>query len=292
MKTQFKFKTLFIVVIAGSVVLYSCSEPAENISNDDYQAEEVTEVIEPIVYDTNSPESMLNAVAAACGGMDQLKALNDISFDYHYLKPDGKKDISVEKYIFDNEVSWANYSVHEENVSPDLEGNIVQYFDGEKAFAYNNGEALSDPKVVGTSQFLRQANYMWFTMMFKLTDPGTIHKYMGQEDVDGTVYDLVNVSYDPAVTGKEQNDIFILYINPETHMVESFKFSLPAFGIEAPILLAKLTYEEIEGLQIVTRREMMAPSPDGNGMVPMVEQLLKNIKFNNGFTAEVLSKEI
>ena len=169
---------------------------------------------------------------------------------------------------------------------------MVQFFNGEKSSVYNNGEAVEDPKVVGTGQFLRQANYMWFTMMFKLTDPGTIQEYKGQEEIDGVTYDVVMVTYDSESTGKEQNDTFILHINPETKMVESFNFSLPAFGVEQPVLLAKLTYTEIDGIHVISNREMFAPAPDGSGMTPMVSQTLENIKFNNGFTEEQLSKDI
>ena len=75
-------------------------------------------------------------------------------------------------------------------------------------------------------------------------------------------------------------------------MVESFKFSLPAFGVEAPVLHAQLTYEEIDGIQVITKRIMTAPSPDGTEMLPLVDQQLSNIKFNNGFTTEQLRKDI
>ena len=75
-------------------------------------------------------------------------------------------------------------------------------------------------------------------------------------------------------------------------MVESFYFSLPAFGFDKPVLHAKLTYEEIDGIMVITRRIMSSPLPDGSGMTLMVDQRLENIKFNNGFTAAQLSKDI
>jgi len=37
---------------------------------------------------------------------------------------------------------------------------------------------------------------------------------------------------------------------------------------------------------------MTGPAPDGNGMVPMLDQQLKNIRFNNGFTASQLRQDI
>lgn len=277
-----------VLIIIG--MLFSCNNAEKR--TEENTTENLKENIEKVVYDIESPKSMLLAVSEACGGIDKLRSLNDVEFDYHYLSPDGKSEVSKERYIFDNEISWARYSVHELNVSPDLEGNIVQFYDGESITVHHNGKALNDSTAIGTGQFLRQANYMWFNMMFKLSDPGIIYKYEGQKEIEGTKYDVVNVTYDPEVTGKEQNDIFVVYINPETHMVESFDFSLPVWGIMEPVLHAQLTYEEIDGIMVITRRLMTGPDPNGNGMVPMIDQQLKNIRFNNGFTAAQLRQDI
>jgi len=276
------------LIIAG--VFISCNN-AEN-KTEKTVTENKEESVEKVLYDTGSPKSMLLAVSEACGGIDKLRSLNDVEFDYHYLSPDGKSEVSKERYIFDNEISWARYSVHELNVSPDLEGDIVQFYDGESITVHHNGIALNDSTAIGTGRFLRQANYMWFNMMFKLSDPGIIYKYEGQKEIEGAKYDVVNVTYDPEVTGKEQNDIFVVYINPETHMVESFDFSLPVWGIMEPVLHAQLTYEEIDGIMVITRRIMTSPDPNGNGMVPMIDQQLKNVRFNNGFTAAQLRQDI
>jgi hypothetical protein len=43
---------------------------------------------------------------------------------------------------------------------------------------------------------------------------------------------------------------------------------------------------------VITRRIMTGPDPDGKGMVPMLDQQLKNIRFNNGFTATQLHQDI
>ncbi len=269
-------------------IFISCKQKKESDSPD---VETVKEE-KVIVYNTEDPKTIINAIAEATGGIDNLKALKDVSFNYSYVQPDGKKDLSEERYIFDNEISWAKYTDHDINVAPDLEGEVIQFYDGEKAFVYNNGTAVEDPALVGVGQFLRQANYMWFTMMFKLGDPGTIHEYQGQETIDGKTFDKLHVTYDPEVTGKAENDIYILYVNPETHIVEQFKFSLPAFKVLEPVLLAKLTYQDIDGIKVISRREMFAPAPDGSGYGLLVDQNTTNVKFNNGFTAEGLSKII
>ena len=285
--TNMKQKTVLIATSICALTVFNSCKQKETATQP--QEEAVVKQAPAVVYDTNNPKTIVNAVAKATGGLDNLKALKDVVFDYHYVQPDGKKDISQERYIFNNEISWAKYTQHDINVAPQLKGNVIQFFDGKKAFVYNEGKAIADPNIVGVGQFLRQANYMWFTMMFKLGDPGTIHKYQGQEVVDGKTYDKIFVTYDAAVTGKKENDVYILYVNPKTHLVDQFKFSVPAFKIVEPILLAKLTYQNIKGIQVITRRQMFSPNPKGEGYVPMVDQKTINVKFNNGFTASQLA---
>jgi len=255
---------------------------------DTKKIEKVVQKVENI-YSTENPKSMLIEASKILGGFDTLKKLNDVSFTYNYVSPDGKKDVSVEKYIFQDEISWAKYTTHEINVAPNAEGDVVQFFDGKSATTHIAGEPNTDPQNVGTSQFLRQANYMWFTMMHKLTDPGTIHEYLGQEELNGVKFDKVLITYDAKAVGKEVNDTYIVYINPETKIIEQFKFSLPAFKVDAPVLLAKCTYTDFKGVKIITKREMFSPTKDGE-YTPMVTQTLEDIKFNNGYTKESLMK--
>lgn len=281
---------LLTALTISTVLFFSGCKQQTNQSTEN--TEVATPESEAAVYDIKNPASMIRALADAAGGIDNLKALNDVQYEYHYVNPDGRKDVSVERYIFDNEISWARYTTHQVNVFPDSEEPVVQFYDGAKCTLFKGGTAVEDADAIGLAHFLRQANYMWFNMMFKLGDPGTIYEYLGQETVDGKSYDKLKVTYNPEITGKAQNDIFILYINPATHIVELFNFSLPLFLVNEPVLLAKLTYTEIDGIQVITKREMFGPAPDGSGMVPMLEQNTLNVKFNNGFTVEQLREDI
>jgi len=279
-----KIKFLLFSIVSCTIIM-SCKPTTQKETKVETPKEEKQDL-----YTTNNPKGMLIEVSNTLGGLDGLKKLHDVSFEYYYEQPDGKKDISEERYIFEGEASWGKYITHQINAAPTLEGDIVQFYNGKDTKVYNNGKPIEDPQLIGMSQFLRQANYMWFTMMHKLTDPGTIHSYLGQEEVDGVTYDKVKISYDPAVTGKEQNDIYIVYINPTTRIVEHFTFSLPAMKVMEPVLLAKLTYENINGIKVITKRNMLAPTPEGE-YTPLVDQSLKNIKFNNGYTVENLSTD-
>ena len=78
------------LIITG--MFFSCNNAEKK--TEEVTTENLKETIEKVVYDIESPRSMLLAVSEACGGMDKLKSLNDVEFDYHYLAPDGKSEIS------------------------------------------------------------------------------------------------------------------------------------------------------------------------------------------------------
>lgn len=285
-----KKRTISYSILSIGFLMFSCQPSSAPETEESMSIEEPT--IETVAYDTNDVSSMLLAVAEANGGQKQFRANKNVQYDYYYLNPDGTKDVSVERYIFENEASWAKYTTHEVNFSPELEGDIIQFYDGKEISCHVNGEKVEDPSVTGTAQFLRQANFMWFNIMFKLSDPGTIAEYQGRKEHEGSMYDMVYLSYDSASTGKAQNDSYIFYINPKSHLVDYFNFSLPAMGVNVPVLFAELEYQEIEGVQVVTNRKMYGPDPETGELGMMLEQKLENVSFNNDFTTESLSKSI
>ena len=234
---------------------------------------------------TPNPTELIQKMEAAMGGWDLLWSQNDVEFQYDYIYADGKADLSTERYIFEGEHSWAKYTQHDINAMPGTEGEVVQSLVNNKAACTLSGEAMSDAQVVGGTDFLRRANYFWFTMFFKLSNPGTVHKYLGTEAIAGTDYHKVSVTYESDKTGKEQNDEYIIYINQQTMLVDQFFFSLPAMGVNAPVLKMTVEYEEINGLKLPTKRYVYQPGEDGQPKAdPFLTQISKNVKFNNGFT--------
>jgi len=124
-------------------------------------------------------------------------------------------------------------------------------------------------------------------MIYKLEDNSTIYKYKGTQHVNGVDYEKVSLTYDNGMTQKSADDEYILYFNPKTHMLDLFYFSLPAFGVQTPILKMELTYEQIQGIYVPTRRKSYAPNPETGEYSMNGEYTFKNVKFNNGFTVDV-----
>ncbi len=233
---------------------------------------------------------MLKDAAMATGGWDKLYSMNDVSYDYDYrYVGTGKADVSEERYIFEGEHSYGRYSQHDINVAPGMEGEAVQSLVKGEPVIVVGGKMKTEPEMIGGTDFLRRANYYWFTMPYKLNDPGVIATAKGTESIDGTDYEVVNVTFDKDITGKEVNDEYILYLNPETKLIDRFYFSLPAMGVNAPVILMENEYEDIDGMKIVTTRRIYQPGENGQlPDEPQLVQKLTNVKFDNGFTAEDL----
>ena len=121
--------------------------------------------------------------------------------------------------------------------------------------------------------------------MYKLKNPGTNYKYLGTEKVNDITYDKVSLTYDADITKKEKNDEYILYFNPDTHLIDLFYFSLPDWGINDPILKMTLDYEIIDGIYLSTVRKSYGPNEKGEYSLNGIYSS-KDIKFNNGFKAE------
>lgn len=234
--------------------------------------------------DAKSAE-LLDAMEAVNGGYKTLAAKQDVEFHYIYDNFEKGKDVSTERHIFNGEQSWASYEQHDINVLPGKEGIVLQSLVDDKPSITLAGAAITDPKAIGGTVFLRKVNFYWFTMMYKLRDSGTNYKHLGTEKVGDVSYDKVSLTYSSDITKKEQNDEYILYFNPETHLVDQFMFSLPAFGVNKPVLKMTLVYENIDGILVSTIRKGSMPNEKGE-YVPLGDFTFSNVKFNNGFKKE------
>ncbi len=284
MKTNF----LGIFAIANILLVLSCAQKTKETTE---TTKEIIEVMEKSpVYDPNDPQTVLAAIEYAHGGWGDLWKKGDVEYTYHYHNPSLKKtDLSTERYIFANEASFGHYTQHEINAMPNAKGTVSQCFDGKKTVVMVNGEKTDDAQGNAVGDFLRRANYFWFVMPYKLNDAGTIATYQGQETYDNAVYDKIHVTYDSTITGKEQNDIYILYVNPETKMIDRFYFSLPFLGVNEPVLIGDYSYEDVDGQKIATKRTYYMPNEKGEySEEPSLVQTLSDIKFGNGFTVDNL----
>lgn len=223
------------------------------------------------------------AVEAVGGGMAALKAKNDVR--YKYTQRDlsqNKADVSIEKYLFDGELSRATYLEHDLYVMPDRPGEVVQIYDGENVRVLLDGELVEDPQALQMAEFNRKTNFYWFAMMHKLLDPGLDYQYEGYEEIDGVNYDKVRVTFGEGVG--DVQDTYLLYINPETHLVDRFLFTVMDFGMDQPFMMF-VEYEEVDGVKLPARRRYAQSNWQGEIVGDKwTEEIMEDIEFGVGLT--------
>jgi len=235
------------------------------------------------------PKELIEIMTEVTGNYEKLKSLQDVVYTYTVTDTsNGKSDISIEKYIFDGELSWAVYSKRENYVFPQVEGEVVHGYNGSDAWATINGKLVEDPEILKFTDFFRKTNFFWFAMMQKLLDPGINYSYEGKRNVNGIDYDIVIISYEQGVG--DVSDKYLLYINPKTHLVDQFLFTVLDFNITEPYLM-KVEYEEVYGVQLPARRKATTSNWNGDILGDVwLEEIMTEIKFNNGLNKSIFDK--
>lgn len=237
--------------------------------------------------DAQTAESLIAKVVEANGGKDALHQLKDVSFDYTFEVKDNKVvDVSKERYIFDGEVSFAQYTTRQIYALPQMPGDTyTQFFNGNNSISKMDGKVITEEQPAFYGHILRKTNYYWFAMMFKLSDPGVNHKLLADRNVDGTNYKVVEMTFGENI-GESSKDKYILYINPKTYRVDQFLYNATGFGVVEPSIM-KLKYEKVNGIYLSTYRKYAPADWDGNVKgTSWTEQITKNVKFNNGYNLE------
>lgn len=262
--------TLFTTFIL-SMLFLSCN----NKSQSSLQREAIP------TYQNKGHELIYKMVQKA-GNYDALLKHKDVVYTYTYQTPDGKTDISTEKYIFDGELSYGAYNQHERTL-PDLKGQIEQGYDGNGYWLKHNGKNVTDPDQLKRVAFNRPTNFYWFAMIPKLLDPGLNYEYIGEKTIDGSAYDIVKVSFNSPAD--KPTDIYQLYINKQTSLADQFLFTVADFGVMDTPLLMKIEYEKIGDILIPTKRTYKKSTWDAVvSDDPWIKVTWSNIKFDNGLS--------
>ena len=267
-------RILIAICITAILTLSSCKQ---NIKKD------ITEIKPAIATNNiqfkNKAHQLVYQTVEKTGNYSKLSSKKDVIYTYTYKTPDGKTDTSTEKYIFNNELSYGLYTKHERTLTH-LSGNIEQGYDGKEFWLKNNGKIILDSVALKRVAFNRPTNFYWFTMIQKLLDPGVNYEYLKEENIDNNEYDIVKITFNSK--DNKPKDVYQLYINKNTKLIDQFLFTVVDFGKTDPFLM-KLQYENIEGLLIPTKRKYK--NSNWNAEVtnkPWIFVNWTNIKFNNG----------
>ncbi|THH34921.1 DUF6503 family protein [Neolewinella litorea] len=217
-------------------------------------------------------EQVMNAV-----GLEAMQSLHDVEYLYH--SGDTK---SLERYIFDGEVSYGRTRTDSGRI-------VEQYHNGRTTTVIVDGQLTREPTEVSRALFRRKTNYYWLMMMHKLRDPGVEHTYVGTRTIEGIPYEVVDMTFGEGVG--LARDRYRLFVNPYTHLVDRFLYTVAAADRLTPTLM-QVTYGCFpEGVRLpeVSRSHPASDwegelSADGEWRVSHRD----GFRFNNGFTAETI----
>lgn len=211
----------------------------------------------------NAARQLLNEMVDAMGGIENYRAIKDVTFTYNYRDlTNGNADISIEKYLYNGEWSRAEYHTHNKNIFPDKEGPVIQSWNGEEAWLMVEGGFVTDEFHLKMVDFSRKTAFFWFNMMYKMLDSGTIHKSLPNRKYEGKEYQIVEVTYEENIG--DTQDRFVLYIDPVSKLVEHFLFSNTHFSKDAPPRMMHVEFQEVEGMKFPKRMYYESADWDGN----------------------------
>jgi len=269
-------KTKLLLSIAIIFSILSCKN-----ENNTTQQQNTLSKKENLKEFENKAHELVYIMTQKVGTYDQLMAKKDVIYTYTYQTPDGKSDISTEKYIFNGEFSYGRYTKHERNLT-DLEGEIEQGYDGNEFWLKQNGQIITDPISLKRVAFNRPTNFYWFTMMQKLLDPGLQYEYIKEQTINDKPYDVVKVTFDSK--DNKATDIYQLYINKDTKLVDQFLFTVMDYDITEPFLM-EVEYENIEGMLLPTKRRYKNSNWDAEvSNKPWILVNWSDIKFDNNLS--------
>ncbi len=275
-----------ILIITG-LLLTACNQTTATKTETVAPTATVEEKVTEMTF-VNKGHELVYELCKKTGDYQALKEKKDVVYTYTYQTPDGKTDISTEKYLFDGELSYGAYKKHQRTL-PNLEGLIEQGYDGENYWLKHNGEVLENDAYLKRVAFNRPTNFYWFAMMPKLLDPSVVYDYKGEKTIEDKTFDVVKVSFESA--DNKPTDIYQLYINKATGMIDQFLFTVADFGVMDTPNLMQLQYETIDGIQIPTKRQYKKSNWDAEVTdQPWIYVTWSDINFNNQLTKEDFQK--
>ncbi len=205
-------------------------------------------------------KQVISDMIETVGGKANFYKLKNVTYDYEYINPKAPMTLkSHETYVFHKEKSHAAYSTNTVT-APDGQ-KVVEGYDGTNAWVTMDGKLSNDEQANNFARFMRKTNYYWFSMFFKLLDDGVNHEYLGSKTVNGKAYDKVKITFGNNVG--DAQDIYVLFINKETKLVDQFLFTVMSFQMAEPQLMV-MEYVTIDGIQIGSKRKYIEADWEGN----------------------------
>lgn len=210
---------------------------------------------------TDPALALIDQSIDAMGGLKAYKQLENVRYKYVRTTLQGPKMISEEVYLYPSEDSYGRYpDANDPDPDSELRGVLEQIYTDDTVRVLFDGEPIYDPQMLERARFSRKTNFYWLNMFFKLRDPGLTYKLLDDRTFEGKTYRAVEVSFEEGVG--DVKDIYLVYIDPETKLIDYFLFTVMAADREDPIMM-KVEYEEVAGILWPVGRSSLTSNWDG-----------------------------
>lgn len=131
-----------------------------------------------------------------------------------------------------------------ENAQP-YEGRMV--WDGQDAWIYPAETEGINPRFWATT------GYYFSSIPFVLADPGIVYETLPDQELDGVMYDMVKVGYEPGIG--DASDTYTLYVDKESDQLRAIRYTVTFGGRPAgnETLFYYEDYVTADGLTVPTR---------------------------------------
>ncbi len=230
--------------------------------------------------------ALIDEMLEAMGGLDNFRALKNIEYQYSRILDGEKEVLSLERYLLPSEWSWAKYYDARNPNDEDERGELQQFFAQDSSWVTFEGTPITDQEQLDRARFARKTNLYWLNMFFKMKDPGLTYELVDTRELYGQTYSTVKVSFEAGVG--DATDIYFLYINEATKLVDYFLFTVMEFD-HADAIMMKVKFEEVGGLFWPTWRASVDSNWEGDipEDVEWTPGLLENLKVNQDFGEEI-----
>ncbi|NND32625.1 MAG: hypothetical protein HKN76_08545 [Saprospiraceae bacterium] len=151
-------------------------------------------------------------------------------------------------------------------------------FDGKVAWAYPDANNISG----NSPAFYYNLDFYFVGMPFVLADPGVRVAHQGSAEVDGKRFEVLQVTFGSDI-GFTPDDIYLLYLDPESFRLEILVYSVSFFETNQSGLLktAKVysDYTEVQGLLMPGKMENFSYDEGVLGASKGHTRLFKDIQF-------------
>lgn len=117
-------------------------------------------------------------------------------------------------------------------------------FDGRNAWVAPSLDAYS-----GNPMFYGSLHFYFFSLPFVLADPGTVHRPLGRQRIDGRAYEVHEVGFETGVGGSPE-DVYRMYLDPESGRLEVLLYTATFHSGEPSESFGARVYawQEVEGM--------------------------------------------